>query len=634
MARADHDNIFPPDMCMDPVPPQGHGQPKLYRDRNTGLLYNPLTKCVWREQTRKWVKVSGNAAKDIEGVISNVCLEHPRDPRRKPFQPKEHQLSALNRFRNVFEANDPTLKGILVMHGLGSGKTCTYALCADYYLKNVNSNRQNVYVFTSGALRANFIQQYCSFCGTITRNMLDRFHFYSHNSTTIREILQRAQREKPGFLNNSLIIIDEVHNVINGRVHESEQKSAVYEFIQTAKDSFIVCGSGTPIVGDYKELFYLLLLLRPTLIPDLNTFNSMFGSRKGVIIPKDIQAFRDILHPVVDYYTATGDSSHYPEVFIKYLNIPINPRRLDAYIKIREDEIDTLPPNERDRIRNPDRYNRDRTRYFLALSMLRSRQESNFQYPEIQVGDQIGTPIELRIDDKLIGDGGWITPEILSVIPEYSEKLTYIISDILNNPYKHVIYTKFKLRYGSYLIGALLDLYGISYEFFNGDMDDQDRVRVLEKFNAPGNIKGQQIRVMIITDAGAEGINLLHVRKFHILEQYISRWVIKQAIGRAIRYDSHVALDIPDRNVTVINYMLDLGRGLDYNLYYSSDYRSLAFGLNKEISISFIVDFLSHLDSEEFYTSSSEQLIPTQALTTEELDILPLVESASIISEQ
>lgn len=625
MARANSDIIFPPEQCMDPQPPTGPGQPTLYRARDTGLLYNPETRCVWREQTRKWVKVSGKAAKNVQGVASNVCLEHPRDSRRKLFQAKEHQISALNRFRDAFESNDPTLKGILVMHGLGSGKTCTYAICADYYLKNVPVERQHVYVFTSGALRANFIQQYCSFCGTITRNMLDRFHFYSHNSTTIKEILQR---NNPGFLNNSLIIIDEVHNVINGRVHESEQKTAVYEYMQNATNSFVICGSGTPIVGDYKELFYLIRLLRPGLIPDINTFSSMFGIRQGVIIPNDIRAFRDMLYPIVDYYTATGDRTHYPEVFTSYVSVPINPQRLDAYINVRTEEIGVRPPSEADRVRNPGRFARDRTRYFLALSMLKSRQESNFHYPQISTDNRVGTPIELRIDDKIIGDNGWITPEIISLLPECSEKLTYIISDILNNRYKHAIYTKFKIRYGSYLIGALLDLYGIKYRFFNGDMDDEDRVRVLEEFNAPGNIKGQQISVIIITDAGAEGINLLHVRKYHILEQYISQWVIKQAIGRAIRYDSHVALDVADRNVTVINYMLDLGRGLDYNLYYSSDYRSLAFGLNKEVSISYIVELLANLDSEDF-----ENIVPEGPLPAEALITIPINESTSNAGE-
>lgn len=625
MARSNYDNIFAPDMCMDYDPDTNE-----YVDRETGLRYNHDTRCVWKEQTRKWVKITGAAAKEIPEVTSNVCLEHPRDPKRNPFNAKDHQISALKRFQNIFDSDDPSLKGLLVMHGLGSGKTCTYAMCADYYLNNVPAFRQNVYIFTSGALRSNFIQQYCSYCGKTTKDLLERFHFYSHNSSSIKETLERQNRLTPGFLNNSLIIIDEVHNVINGRVHESDQKTAVYELIANSTDSYIVCGSGTPLVGDYKELFYLIRFLRPGIIDTLNDFKSLFSVINDIIVPINLEELQEFLNPVVDHYTALGDLSHYPKVITKYVNIPINPARLNNYIATRIDEIRTPPPREQDKLYNPAKYARQRKSYFLALSMLKSRQESNFQYPEIQLSDRLGTPIQLRVPDRILDAGGWITTELISLLPEYGEKITYILSDILNHNYKHVIYTKFKEHYGSYLIGALLDLYGIGYRFFNGDMNDNDRIRVLAEFNSIENIRGQRVKVMIITDAGAEGINLFQVRKFHILEQYISHWIIKQAIGRAIRYDSHAALPIPDRNVTIMNYMLDLGQGLDYNLYYSSDYKSLAFGLAKEKSISFLLYLLAHLNNspqdnftnffpnityfEETQPPENEQPIPEEVL--------------------
>jgi hypothetical protein len=67
--------------------------------------------------------------------------------------------------------------------------------------------------------------------------------------------------------------------------------------------------------------------------------------------------------------------------------------------------------------------------------------------------------------------------------------------------------------------------------------------------------KPKRLCILMASKAGAEGITLLKTRNVYILEPYWNPSRIDQVIGRAIRLNSHIALPLEDRNVTVKLYM-------------------------------------------------------------------------------
>ena len=69
------------------------------------------------------------------------------------------------------------------------------------------------------------------------------------------------------------------------------------------------------------------------------------------------------------------------------------------------------------------------------------------------------------------------------------------------------------------------------------------------------SIKEKRLCIMMASKAGAEGITLLKTRNVYILEPYWNASRIEQVIGRAIRVNSHIALSIDERNVTVKLYL-------------------------------------------------------------------------------
>lgn len=79
-----------------------------------------------------------------------------------------------------------------------------------------------------------------------------------------------------------------------------------------------------------------------------------------------------------------------------------------------------------------------------------------------------------------------------------------------------------------------------------GSMGSTARKEVVERFN-----RGQ-LALLVITTAGATGINLSGARFVVFAEQFWSRAKTLQFAARAVRMGSHDALDPPERTVTVI----------------------------------------------------------------------------------
>jgi hypothetical protein len=68
------------------------------------------------------------------------------------------------------------------------------------------------------------------------------------------------------------------------------------------------------------------------------------------------------------------------------------------------------------------------------------------------------------------------------------------------------------------------------------------------------NLRGELIKVIMITQSGAEGISLKNVRQVHIMEPYWNNVRMSQVVGRAVRTCSHVNLPPEERNVEVFTY--------------------------------------------------------------------------------
>tara|TARA_B100000902_G_scaffold243071_1_gene230137 strand:- start:9641 stop:13678 length:4038 start_codon:yes stop_codon:yes gene_type:complete len=76
----------------------------------------------------------------------------------------------------------------------------------------------------------------------------------------------------------------------------------------------------------------------------------------------------------------------------------------------------------------------------------------------------------------------------------------------------------------------------------------------LKSCNDSNNINGENIKVILISSAGSEGLDFKFIRQIHILEPWYNINRIEQIIGRGVRTCSHKDINLSERNVQIFMY--------------------------------------------------------------------------------
>lgn len=101
----------------------------------------------------------------------------------------------------------------------------------------------------------------------------------------------------------------------------------------------------------------------------------------------------------------------------------------------------------------------------------------------------------------------------------------------------------------------LMNLFNGSYNLLPPTILQQLRDNVE---NYEDQLYGKLVKIMMITQSGAEGISLKNVRRVLIMEYYWNAVRINQVIGRAVRTCSHEMLPLEHRNVEIFAYIMKL----------------------------------------------------------------------------
>jgi len=182
----------------------------------------------------------------------------------------------------------------------------------------------------------------------------------------------------------------------------------------------------------------------------------------------------------------------------------------------------------------------------------------------------------------------------------YSPKFLSMLENIEDPEHRglHLIYSQFRSMEGIGIFCLVLDANGFAqfkirrtgsdswelamseedlgkptYALYTGTEDAEEREIIRNVYNGswdniPNNIAsqlrakstnnnmGEIIKVLMITSAGSEGINLRNTRYVHIVEPYWHPVRVEQVIGRARRICSHQALPIELQTVEVFIYIM------------------------------------------------------------------------------
>jgi hypothetical protein len=98
----------------------------------------------------------------------------------------------------------------------------------------------------------------------------------------------------------------------------------------------------------------------------------------------------------------------------------------------------------------------------------------------------------------------------------------------------------------------------ILMNIFNGDYSNLPDTILSQLPDDKNQMYGKLVKIMMITQSGAEGISLKNVRRVLITEYFWNAVRINQVIGRAVRTCSHQLLPKEDQNVGVFLYIMKL----------------------------------------------------------------------------
>lgn len=462
-----------------------------------------------------------------------TCLEK----KQGVFQPTDYQQRTMDAYLRSIQGKFG--RGMLLYHKLGSGKTCTAIMIGDMLLEKKLIDR--VYVFTPGSLRQGWYSEYCRLCG---KDRIGDYVFITYNYD-VKQIVERYSFDR------SLVIVDEVHNLVNGLLNKSKVPVAIFKTILTS-NCYTLLLSGTPVSHEINSFRFILSMLNPKhmdVYKDENYISDLFtGEIDGKLKPLNPGRVMGLFRDVISFYP--GNEQDIPRVIelppLK-LHMSVEQERVYWKARFREMEFD-YPPDEKLQMQDPVAYENLRTFYIIVKKRILSRKASNFGSED---------PIVNKLPDTLVKDKGWIDDASLAHnrLSLYSNKITALIRviTIIQNQ-KHVVFTFFKTKAGVTLIHTLLKKCGISSLTFSGDMNDKERSSVLRRFNSENNLHGAKYKVLLVTEAGSEGISVLDTNNMHILESSTRIFKTNQVIGRIARYKSHSRLPVEDRYVRVWRY--------------------------------------------------------------------------------
>ena len=133
------------------------------------------------------------------------------------------------------------------------------------------------------------------------------------------------------------------------------------------------------------------------------------------------------------------------------------------------------------------------------------------------------------------------------------------------------------------------------------------------------DVSGEIIKVVIISQAGSEGLDFRALRQVHILEPWYNVNRIEQIIGRAVRNFSHKDLPFSKRNVEIFLYGTILKNAkeeaADLYVYRISELKAIKIGKVTRLLKQTAVDCIINHDQTQFTSTNFEKIEENKNIT-------------------
>ena len=493
--------------------------------------------------------------------VNKIYAKYEIPKKKKTFDeicfPKKYELQIPQKFLAEYINPNTPYKGLLVYHKIGGGKTCVAINIAEKF-----KGRSNIIVILPASLKGNFRTELRSLCAgdsyltkdeRITlqklspadeeyQKIIDRsderinkyYSIYSYNTFT--EMVKTNDIK----LSNTLLIIDEVHNMVSekGTYYET-----LHNMIHNGPSSLrVVIMTATPIFDRPNELpLTMNLLLRDSQLPVGRGFMSEFIdiSKKSnhTYSIKNEDKLKKMVKGYVSFYSGAPEYV-YPKSNIHIVRCEMSNTQLKYYTSIMKNE------NMTSEIEDSDIFSNVSNNFYIGTRMV-----SNFA---------------LVYDEKYAKSKDRIFE--LDNLPNISMKYYKIIEKIRRCKGTVFVYSSFKELGGIASFVRALEVNGYKdysdngpgkrrFAIWSGDEKMQYREEIKTIFNNKDNELGKKIKIVLGTSALKEGVSFMRIQQVHIIEPYWNMSRLEQVMGRAIRFCSHKDIEHVTNEVDVYIYL-------------------------------------------------------------------------------
>ena len=151
-----------------------------------------------------------------------------------------------------------------------------------------------------------------------------------------------------------------------------------------------------------------------------------------------------------------------------------------------------------------------------------------------------------------------------------------------------------------------------------------DNLAEVKAATQSSNINGNNVKVILISQAGSEGLDFKFIRQVHILEPWYNLSRIEQIIGRAVRNCSHKTLSLEKRNVQIFLYgtqlIEDNEEAADLYVYRLAEQKAIKIGQVTRVLKEISVDCLLNSEQMNFSAENMKLIIKQQLSNGSNID--------------
>lgn len=486
--------------------------------------------------------------------ITNEKMEDFCLPKKYKLLPQQEFLSELLISKYSPWKIDKNIRGILIYHNIGSAKTCTAIRIAENFKKKLNiiivlpasllnnlyfelrsecTNNEYVTKMERELLKNMDINsdKYKQLINTINNKINKYYTIYSYH-----KFIELIQTKKLKNINNTLLIIDEIQNMIseNGTFYNT-----LNNFLNNSNKFKLLLLSATPIFDRPLEIALTLNLLKKDLF-NIDTFNHDYLDDKYNLI--NITEFRNKITNLISYYRGAPPQA-YPKVIFNTIKCSMSSFQYKSYLTSLSSETNYIKGSFKnvDILKMP-------SNFFIGPRII-----SNIAYPNKSIGE---------LGYKSLNKNYFL----LKNIKKYSSKFYKILKTINKSQGLNFVFSNFKEYGGLKPLIIFLECHGWKnfithgegkkrFAIWTGDENNIIKDNIKNTFNNKSNFNGSKIKILLGSPSIKEGVSLLRVENVHILEPYWNISRITQIMGRAVRFCSHKDVPKDKRIVNVFLYL-------------------------------------------------------------------------------